>query len=115
MSLVCFLSAPNDYLSKTVDLTFQRSLMYLTTLCEHITIVNDNIPERQENFSLVLSSSNPDVRLGYGESGNQWNSNYIPNVTFIVINNDDCKFDHSMSINGIIIICILAFNAFSRQ
>ena len=74
-SCMCSFQAPEDYNGTAVTVTFPVG----TTLVPvPISIVNDELHEDQERFSLSLSTSDPSVELG-------------PNST-VEINDDDGKF-----------------------
>ena len=59
MLLVC--SAPGDYSSGIFPVTFDSMT---STQCISITLVDDNLVEDTETFTVSLSSSDPAVQLG---------------------------------------------------
>ena len=50
------------------------------TLCINISILDDNIEEDIQNFTVVLSTNNNLVRLG------------DPSVVHVIVQDNDCKF-----------------------
>jgi len=69
--IYCFLmvshAGDRDYSQLTVHLTFNAGSQAGSTACTDISIINDNILESDEYFTVTLSSSDPvyfDVSMG---------------------------------------------------
>ena len=73
-----FSTAPDDFLLLTNQLTFNPG-SGLQQDCATITVVSDTILEDDERFSVVLTTTDPDVTID-------------PNTTVITLNNDDSKY-----------------------
>ena len=71
----------NDFLPTTVELTFQPTTA-TQPQCADIAIVGDEILEDDEEFSLFLSTGDPDVIIGLASAT-------------VTILNDDSKPIHS--------------------
>ena len=57
-------AADVDYTTRTLMLTFEPSLDG-RTLCGRVPIINDNLDERNEQFSVTITNvSNTDVMIG---------------------------------------------------
>ena len=62
-----FHAGDSDYSQLTVHLTFNAGSQAGSTACTDISIINDNILESDEYFTITLSSSDPvnfDVSMG---------------------------------------------------
>ena len=77
MKLV-FSIAPGDFLSLVDQLTFNPG-SGLQRDCATITVGNDTILEDDESFSVVLTSTDPDVTIN-------------PNTAVVTLTNDDGKY-----------------------
>ena len=77
MELV-FSIAPDDFLSLTNQLTFNPG-NGLQRDCATITAGSDTILEDDESFSVVLTTTDPDVTIS-------------PNTTVVTVTNDDSKY-----------------------
>ena len=78
----CLPSAPNDYHNTTRQLTiFTHGRM-----CINIPIINDDIPERDERFSVIVTSNHPQVRFLQGRFISRDHA-----ITSIAISDDDGK------------------------
>ena len=69
------LSAPSDYIDTTHQLTFGG---ITRRFCQTVRIVDDDNPEREESFSVILSSSDPQVRI----------NRYRRSATIVIEDND---------------------------
>ena len=54
-------SAPDDYTSTTISLTFTADDLMGSAMCVNITIINDVIVEGNQSFSVSLLSGDPVV------------------------------------------------------
>ena len=77
MELV-FSIAPGDFLSLVDQLTFNPG-SGLQRDCATITVGSDTILEDDESFSVVLTSTDPDVTIN-------------PNTAVVTLTNDDGKY-----------------------
>ena len=77
MKLV-FSIAPGDFLSLVEQLTFIPGNGFRQN-CATITVGSDTILEDDESFSVVLTTTDPDVTIS-------------PNTTVVTITNDDSKY-----------------------
>ena len=73
--VIAYSSALSDYLNTTQQIEFQGG-----KVCTNISINDDSIPEREEQFLLTLSSSDPQVQF------------HQSSVTVIIIDNDGKAF-----------------------
>ena len=73
-----FSIAHEDFLLLTNQLTFNPG-NGLQEDCATITVMNDTILEGDENFSVVLTTTDPDVTIS-------------PNTTVVTVTNDDSKY-----------------------
>ena len=80
--LFCF-TAPNDYSSKHENISIQQGFK---KQCISVNISNDNVSERVEYFSLILTSEESRLTLN-------------PNTTTVSILDDDSKLTISIILN----------------
>ena len=73
-----FSTAPSDFLLLTNQLTFNPG-SGLQRDCATITVVSDTILEDDESFSVVLTTTDPDVTID-------------PNTAVVTLTNDDGKY-----------------------
>ena len=73
-----FSIAPGDFSSLVDQLTFNPG-SGLQRDCATITVVSDTTLEDDESFSVVLTTTDPDVIIS-------------PNTAFVTITNDDSKY-----------------------
>ena len=73
-----FSIAPDDFLLPTTQLTFNPG-NGLQRDCATITVGSDTILEDDESFSVVLTTTDPDVTIN-------------PNTTVVTLTNDDSKY-----------------------
>ena len=73
-----FSIAPDDFLLPTTQLTFNPG-NGLQRDCATIMVRSDTILEEDENFSVVLTTTDPDVTIN-------------PNTTVVTLTNDDSKY-----------------------
>ena len=53
----------DDYIQQSSELTFASGAVLGTLTCANITIIDENVVERPESFSVVLLQSTPGVRI----------------------------------------------------
>ena len=91
MELV-FSAAPGDFLLVRNQLTFNPG-SGLQRDCAAITVGSDTILEDDESFSVVLTTTDPDI-IRFG-----------PNITVVTITDDDSKQSCNIHDNGVMVLC----------
>ena len=78
---MCFLNAANDFVSIVLEQRVFQTDTSTIPQCWTVVIINDNIVENTETFSVELSTSEPDIVL------------LSPSSAVVNIVDDDSKFN----------------------
>ena len=89
---VLFSVAPGDFSLLTEQLTFNPGNGSQHD-CAIIMVENDLILEDDESFSVVLTTTDPDI-IRFG-----------PNITVVTITDDDSKQSCNIHDNGVMVLC----------